>query len=174
MLKHSRALVERRNQRHGRRRFYAPRIKWSKWLYSGGAEDEALPTPARKANREGKSDALDDDDDEAVSLDSERPLIAKHSKDDIENNDDLQTPHEGTANEHGLASNLLGFKGIAFPRKISFTLQLRGQAADVLEWIQSSEDVLYAAKLAVALFLVLWPAFVASWNTWYSLNRGCT
>lgn len=35
-----------------------------------------------------------------------------------------------------------------------------------------SEDVLYAIKLTVAVFLVTWPAFIHHWNTWYSLNRG--
>ena len=54
----------------------------------------------------------------------------------------------------------------------TLSLRLRGQAADILEWIQHSEDLLYAMKLGFAVYLVLWPAFVASWNTWYSLNRG--
>jgi hypothetical protein len=35
-----------------------------------------------------------------------------------------------------------------------------------------SDDVLYAIKLTVAVFLVTWPAFLHHWNSWYSLNRG--
>jgi uncharacterized membrane protein YccC len=42
----------------------------------------------------------------------------------------------------------------------------------VIEYLVGSEDVLYAIKLTVAVFLVTWPAFLHHWNSWYSLNRG--
>jgi len=173
MLRHSRELVDRHNQRGGRRRVYAPHIKWSKWLYSGGAEDEAMPTPARKANRESSSDALDDDEDGANSSDSKRSLLGERSQDDIENNAESKETFADGAQKQALKSKSSTSKGTTPYENQSFSLRLRGQAADASEWIRSSEDVLYAMKLAVALFLVLWPAFVASWNTWYSLNRGC-
>src|ERR1700735_4440430 len=35
MLEHSRDLVDQCQRRKSRRRFYAPQIKWQKWLYSG-------------------------------------------------------------------------------------------------------------------------------------------
>lgn len=167
MLKHSRELVERRQQRNGRRRLYAPRIKWSNWLYTGSAEDEAMPTPARKANQEGNMN--EDDEDDGISVNSTRSLYDSRKQGDLEKDaaaeDQLnQAPKERLTRKKsqlGTATSSV---------KISRTLRLRGQAADTLEWIQHSEDLLYAIKLGVAVFLVLWPAFI--WNTWYSLNRG--
>ena len=165
MLKHSRELVERRQGRNGRRRIYAPRIKWSRWLYTGGEEDEALPNSGRKDNRKGASDEREDDDDDEESLNSKRGLLAH--QEDLEKNLVSQEIKEETKRQRAK-------KGAqSYERqKISKSLRLRGQAADTLEWIQQSEDLLYAMKLSFAVFLVLWPAFVASWNTWYSLNRG--
>ncbi len=167
MLKHSRELVGRRQQRNGRRRIYAPHIKWSKWLYTGGEEDEALPNNGRKDNRKGASDAHedDDDDDDAGSLDSKRSLLAHQG--DLEKNPITREIKEG-AKKQEMESSAQDSERQRTPQ----SLRLRGQAADVLEWIQHSEDVLYAMKLGIAVFLVLWPAFVASWNIWFSLNRG--
>ncbi len=51
-------------------------------------------------------------------------------------------------------------------------LWLRRLAADVIEDALDSEDLAYALKLTVAVFLVSFPAFVASWNSWYSAARG--
>ena len=164
MLKHSRELVERRQQRNGRRRIYAPHIKWSNWLYTGGEEDEALPNSGRKGNRQGASEEREDDEDDAESLNSKKSLLA----------------HEGDLEKNAGTPKVLQPKR---PEKVSkaqdsereetpYSLCLRGQAADAVEWIQHSDDLLYAMKLGVAVFLVLWPAFVDSWNTWYSLNRG--
>lgn len=173
MLKHSRDLVQRRQQRNGRHRLYAPRINWSNWLYTGGDEVEALPSSGRKANRQGNSDELADDESETESLDSKRNILAAQKQEDPEN---------------GMTSDAASLRSAAKPAKEStesklrdvengrgsesLVLCLRRQAADALEWIQNSEDLLYAVKLSTAVFLVVWPAFVASWNTWYSLNRG--
>lgn len=172
MLKHSRELVERRQQRNGRRRLYAPRIKWSNWLYTGAAEDESMPTPARKANREGNANEHEDDDDEddAGSLNSKKNSRDSRKQEDVEKdaaaeNQDAEAPTPVIARKSPS-------KTTEPNNKRSRTMRLRGQAADTLEWIQHSEDLLYAIKLGVAVFLVLWPAFIASWNTWYSLNRG--
>lgn len=175
MLSHARELVDRRNQRHGRRRIYAPRIKWAMWLYSGAAEDEAMPTYARKANREGGSGGYDDDDDEDRSdfVGSKQRLIKNRDDKDVERSAQLHMPDRKQTRAKALKSKMSASQTIATSKRPIFTLRLRGQAADVLEWIQNSEDVLYAMKLTVALFLVLWPAFVASWNSWFSFNRGC-
>ncbi|KAF6224387.1 hypothetical protein HO133_010964 [Letharia lupina] len=165
MLKHSRELVGRRQQRNGRRRIYAPHIKWSNWLYTGGEEDEALPNSGRKGNRQGASDEREDDEDDAESLNSKKGLLAHPG--DLEKN--ALTPEvKEDAKQRERESRARDFER----QEIPYSLRLRGQAADALEWIQHSEDLLYAMKLGVAVFLVLWPAFVASWNTWYSLDRG--
>lgn len=160
MLKHSRSLVLQAEARHGRRRFYAPRIKWSKWLYSGGEEDEALPATGRKPNRKGEEDEKADDEDDADHPDFKETLIKPLAR-----AKDLETGKGTGVDPPRLAGRLSTSQ--------SRSLQIRGKLADVLEWAQTSDDLLYAFKLAVAVMMVTWPAFVARWNTWYSLNRGC-
>jgi len=175
MLKHSRDLVQRRQQRHGRLRVYAPHIKWSNWLYTGGEEHEALPAKGRKANRQGASNDDADDDDDTSSLHSRRSLLAKaREHEDLERNASSATDAGAGAESPNLKSGVLNERDTK--KKVDplpLSLRLRGKAADVLEWLQSSEDVLYALKLAFAVLLVSWPGLVASWNNWYSLNRGC-
>ncbi|KAM4056864.1 fusaric acid resistance protein-like domain-containing protein [Hirsutella rhossiliensis] len=51
-------------------------------------------------------------------------------------------------------------------------MRMRAKAADAMEWAQGSDDVDYALKLAIAVFLVTWPALVASWTSWYADVRG--
>ena len=165
MLKHSRELVGRRQQRNGRRRIYAPHIKWSNWLYTGGEEDEALPNSGRRDNRKGVSDRDEDDNDDIESLNSKQSLLAYQQ--DLEKNPDTRE-FTKEAEKQEEKSRVQYSKRQATPR----SLRLRGQAADAVEWIQHSEDLSYAMKLGFAVFLVLWPAFAAAWNTWYSLNRG--
>lgn len=166
MLKHSRELVERRQNRHERRRIYAPRINWSNWLSTGNQEEEALPASGRQAARRGASDEEAEDDEE------NEILIQYKKKGDLEREAgiDEQRAHERLGplklekdkRERG-----------AVPEPKSLSLRVRGRLADVLEWAQESDDLQYAIKLSVAVFLVTWPAFIAKWNTWYSLNRGC-
>ena len=165
MLKSSRELVERRQRRNGRRRIYAPRIKWSNWLYTGGEEDEALPNSGRKGNRRGASNEREGDEDDVESLNSKKSLLA-HQEDPEKNAVIPKVKEKANKTENKVTIR-------KFERQeTSYSLRLRGQVADALEWMQHSDDLLYAMKLGVAVFLVLWPAFVASWNTWYSLNRG--
>lgn len=165
MLKSSRELIERRQRQNGRRRIYAPRIKWSNWLYTGGEEDEALPNSGRKGNRRGASDEREGDEDDIESLNSKKSLLAH--QEDLEKNAVIPEVKEKADKRENKETFRKGEH-----QEISYALRLRGQVADALEWMQHSDDLLYAMKLGVAVFLVLWPAFVASWNTWYSLNRG--
>ena len=51
-------------------------------------------------------------------------------------------------------------------------MTVRACTADAIEWAQDSDDLHYAVKLAMAVFLVTWPALVASWNAWYTEVRG--
>lgn len=133
-----------------------------------------MPTHARKVNREGGSSLLDDDDeDEALSVGSKRRLIDGHHDDDVEHSAQLHTPKEAAVKVKLPKPKLSASRTTATSKGTTTSMRLRGQAADALEWVQNSEDVLYATKLTVALFLVLWPAFVASWNAWFSFNRGC-
>lgn len=174
MLKHSRQLVLQREQRHGRRRIYAPRISWVTWLYSGGGEDEALPASGSKANRQGASNEDADDEGDADAANSKENLLATQKNGDLEKTAGLD---DGTTSLEKKATaspgNEPAKKHYIRQEPTSRWLRFRGQLADSLEWLQDSDDVLYAVKITIAVFLVVWPALISSWNTWYSLNRGC-
>ena len=172
MLKHARDLVESRHQRRDKRRIYAPRIKWSKWLYTGGEEDEALPTAGRKENRKGASDDHLDDEVDTDSINSKKTPLSAQQADDVEKIGAGKTNKAKQQMKHDVKRIAITDKPATHQETTTMLLRLRSRAADVVEWTQDSDDLLYAMKLAVAVFLVLWPAFVASWNTWYSLNRG--
>ncbi|KAL9019386.1 MAG: hypothetical protein Q9185_003372 [Variospora sp. 1 TL-2023] len=162
MLKHSKFLVLQRQSMHNRRRFYAPRIKWSKWLYSGGEEDEVLPATGRKSNKKAENDEKADDEDDMYHHRCKDNLIATSDrKADLEAGKSPGSSRTRFAGPYLLPSSYH-----------QHTLRIRGALADSLEWAQNSDDLLYAFKLTVTVFLVTWPAFIASWNTWYSLNRG--
>jgi len=49
---------------------------------------------------------------------------------------------------------------------------VRGTLADIVEYMLSSEDVAFALKFAVAVYLVTFPAFVKEMNGWYNSVRG--
>ena len=194
MLMHARTLVEKRIDRHGRRRIYAPHIHWRKWLYTGG-EDEALPASGRKAARQGSTDG--DVEDEGDFNDSKENLIKRPQ--DVEQSNTFRNEADRSSairreggsmsgassssegadrwSRSALASCFVrrksqnGRPDVGFAPS-SLTLRLRGRLADATEWLKHSEDAHYAIKLAAAGFLVTWPAFVPSLNLWYSLNRG--
>ncbi|RFU30578.1 hypothetical protein B7463_g5800, partial [Scytalidium lignicola] len=163
MLKHSRVLAEKRQAHHGRRRIYLPKIKWRKWLMSGGEEDMlALPGTARKDARTGQRREDDDDDDDGSPSNETTNLVGAR---DVESN--LQgSPTVNPPSKKHIVQEATGDK------KPSFVSQLRNGLADFAEYLVGSEDVRYALKLTIAVFLVTWPAFLHQWNAWYSLNRG--
>ncbi|KAL8842908.1 MAG: hypothetical protein Q9170_000312 [Blastenia crenularia] len=167
ILRCSRSLVLQRQSRHEHRRFYAPRIRWSKWLYSGGAEDEALPAVGRKHHRMGEVDDKADDEPGMYPSDSEENLVKS-----VPRKRDLEV---GPSRDLPKLAELPSQTTVASegpPRLLKGTTRLRGILADGLEWVQNSDDLLYAFKLSAAVMLVTWPAFVARWNGWFSLNRG--
>lgn len=160
MLRHSRVLVERRQERHGRKRIYLPQINWRKWLQSGGEADMlALPDSARKDARTGNK--IDDDADDGASIDSGETLLAKKDVESAMPNKEPVVQSPKIANET-----------VRRKKKGSRMLRLRNTLADTIEYLVGSDDISYAIKLTVAVFLVTWPAFLVQWNTWYSLNRG--
>ena len=163
MLKHSRELVEKRQARHGRRRIYAPRINWRKWLVSGGEEDMlALPENGRKDVRTGTMREDPQDDDPSTSNES---LLKKRDVESAPRRESLAPPVTLQAKQAAATKDEKQEKG-------SLTHRLRNGLADTIEYLVGSEDVLYAIKLTIAAFLVTWPAFLHQWNAWYSLNRG--
>jgi hypothetical protein len=163
MLNHARILVEKRQARHDRRRLYAPRINWQKWLASGGEEDAlALPEQARKDARTGnKRDDNKDDDD---SITSKESLLEKK---DVES-----APPKESQSQSPPPAKDADQAATGKAEKSTMIHRLRNGLADTIEYLVGSDDVLYAIKLTIAVFLVTWPAFLHQWNAWYSLNRG--
>ncbi|OBT59417.1 hypothetical protein VE04_00606 [Pseudogymnoascus sp. 24MN13] len=166
MLKHSRELVEKRQERHEKRRLWAPRIHWRKWLTTGGEHDKlSLPEQGRKDKRLGKEDQQDEDkgphetrakvkktgDLEAGGQTAPAPAPAPAQKPPIPKVTKKVKPKE--------------------EEKSRFA-RLRIKLADFVDAVAASDDVEYAIKLTIAVLLVTWPAFVGKWNTWYYLNRG--
>jgi uncharacterized membrane protein YgaE (UPF0421/DUF939 family) len=163
MLRHSREIVEKRQARYGRRRLYAPRINWKKWLVSGGEEDMlALPENARKDARTGTMREDAQDDSPSTSNES---LLKKKDIESVPQKDSPSPPPT-------LQAKQAAAKNAEKQEKGSLTHWLRNSLADYIEYLVGSEDVLYAFKLTIAVFLVTWPAFLHQWNAWYSLNRG--
>ena len=161
MLRHSRVIVEKRHRRHGRRRLYAPKINWSKWLVSGGEEDMlALPESGRKEARSGNKN--EDAGDENSTTTSKESLLKGR---------DVESASPPSPQPAMRASRSMK-KTKETPEKPSFIQYLRNGLADTIEFLVGSEDVSYALKLTIAVCLVTWPAFLHQWNEWYSLNRG--
>lgn len=173
MLKSSRNLVFDYQQRRGHRRVYAPRIKWSKWFYTGGEEEEALPANSRKAIRQGVSDEGDEDVNNADITNETKGLLGLRQNRDLENTGGFdQSGIEITKLSEPFRKTSPATRGQQLSEPSSSWMHLRSEIANILEWVQYSDDILYATKLTTAVFLVLWPAFVPSWSSWYSLNRG--
>ncbi|KKY16868.1 putative uncharacterized membrane protein [Phaeomoniella chlamydospora] len=166
MLDHSRYLVDAAQTRRGRRRLYAPRISWRKWLRTGGGEDQntqetTTPNSLQSSVREKATEddvESDDDDDE---MDKE-PLNA--SDGDPEARRSRFTAPRNIKRAKSLTPRL--------KQKAPISKRIRANIADIFEGIQYSADVQYALKVTIACFLVLWPAFVAPWNAWFSTQRG--
>ncbi|KAK2630622.1 hypothetical protein QTJ16_001442 [Diplocarpon rosae] len=162
MLHHSRLLVEKRQARHGRSRLYVPSINWRKWLVSGG-EDEpfALPENARKDARTGKLRNDSQNDEESIT-----------SQGTLGNRKDVESAHKHSPSWSPESDPTSREASKHRSQKRGLMHRLRNCLADILEYFAGSEDVLYAVKLTVAVFLVTWPAFLYKWNRWYHLNRG--
>ena len=161
MLESSRILVEKYHARHGKPRIYTPRIKWREWLASGGEQDAfVMPEYAKKDVRTGKKEE-DPDDSLSSPFSSQQNLVGGVKEVDR----GRASPPKSSTGSTSRPSNIN-------PPTRSILLRSRNKVADFTESIAESEDVLYAVKLAIAVFLVIWPAFVGQFNAWYSLNRG--
>lgn len=137
-----------------------------------------MSASSRKAIRQSKLDEHDDEGEDEESdteiSNSKESLLDSSKNKDLENMGDLQCdPAEIATTSQSAQKKNSRERERPSSKTISFWMHTRGRLADILEWVQQSDDVSYAFKLTVAVFLVLWPAFVASWNSWYSLNRGC-
>ncbi|KAK7418365.1 hypothetical protein QQX98_003985 [Neonectria punicea] len=171
MLRHVRHVVEQRKANNDKSTIWLPRhTSIRQWLATGGESDGlVLPESARKQVRRGKT---------APGL---KPKTQAHSS----THDNVT--RQKTMDEEGGLGQAEGEKPSSRvdaenketnaqkdkkTRNDGWVLKLRGKMADTLEWVQDSDDIAYALKLAIAVFLVSWPALVSSWNDWYSEVRG--
>ncbi|KAF7546501.1 hypothetical protein G7Z17_g8385 [Cylindrodendrum hubeiense] len=170
MLRHVRKVVEERKAKHDRSSLWLPRhTSIRQWLTTGGESDGlVLPEAARKEVRRGKVAPGSKPKTQAHSPNHEN--IARQRTTDEERgpgqaeNDKLPQRENTSSNKNEEKEDK--------PKAVGWVLKLRGKAADTLEWLQDSDDVAYALKLAIAVFSVSWPALVSSWNDWYSEVRG--
>ena len=173
ILEHSRQLILLHQERQGRRRIYLPRIRWSKWLYSGGEEDEALPAKGRKPAREGSNDYEDDEEADSPTR-SEDNLVGK-KKDDLEAAEGRDLGAESSSRRRTLTTGTKNRdKESSLPKTAlaSLITLSRGKLADFVDWVKESEDLAYALKLSIACMLVTFPALTPSLNYFYYVSRG--
>ena len=177
MLQHSRHLILLNQERRGKRRLYLPKIHWRKWLYSGGEEDESLPSKGRQPAREGSNDQEYEDDAKSAAGSEEN--LVREKKEDVESGrgknragDSASRPQPQTSD--GPTDNRPSHEQSASSRSVSnsLTMRIRGRLADVVDWLKDSEDVSYALKLTIACMLVTFPALIPNLNYFFYLSRG--
>ncbi|KAI1432811.1 hypothetical protein GGR50DRAFT_672215 [Xylaria sp. CBS 124048] len=159
ILRHTRTLVEMRQNRHDRRHLHWPRLSWKKWLVSGGEQDgNVLPENARKEARTGYGIVADGNGEDESADDGSAGL--PRSLPDEESNwsrvEELQ-PQAGQRS---------GIEARQRPPR-SNTLRIRGVAADAVEFFLRSDHLGFALKMTIAALLVTFPAFIPSLNNWY-------
>lgn len=169
MMRHVRNVVEQRQAQHDRSTIWLPRhSSIRQWLTSGGESDGmVLPESARKEVRRGKTTPGHKTQEKGNATSNES--LVKKSKDE----EDRPGPSmKGKAPVDPRKPAKLQKRKQPHPREGDTLARVRGSAADVIEWLRESDDVIYALKLAIAVFLVSWPALVSSWNGWYTEIRG--
>ncbi|KAM0488312.1 hypothetical protein ACHAP7_001304 [Fusarium lateritium] len=171
MLKHVRKNVEQRKARKNRVSLWFPQhTNIQQWLTSGGESDGfVLPQAARKQARRGKAPPGSKSKSHTQhEVEDGKPVPAKVP--DEERGIRFAEPEPQTEQRSAIESRQETERSDSMTT--SRLLKMRGKAADILEWIQDSEDLLYACKITVALLLLSWPALTSSCNAWYQSVRG--
>jgi hypothetical protein len=171
ILLYSRKLVEKR-QKHQRRRLYAPNIHWERWLYSGGDGNESQFARGHNAKMEARRSPTPNDsgaEDEADDTDTPDALSRR-----LEEARGLRRRRQRSAGGSPISTSSQRNNSPDEEVPSTRSLRIRGLLADAIEWMQHSEDLLYAFKLTIAALLVTWPGLVPSLNNFYSSNRGST
>lgn len=170
MLRRARDLVEERRRRNDRSRIWLPHYtSMRQWLSSAGEWDGAiLPSEARKSVRRGNDSKAPEADDEPQSTDHDHTNRQPDEETLFNNGSGEQAPRKRPLTKKA--------PKVTKPKRktehSNWLNKLRSTTADAIEWAQDSDDLDYALKLAIAVFLVSWPAFVTSWNAWYANIRG--
>lgn len=172
MVRHARELVDQRRKRNDKPRLWVPHYAdIRQWLATSGESDAmVLPESARKEVRTGKTSKPAPSPDSADSSTSEDPL--PWEKEDEENNRRSVGSDKAAKKQTLPLGQALAGKTKAESKGTKPANKLRALAADALEWAQHSDDLVYALKLAIAVFIVSWPSLVTSWRAWYGEVRG--
>ncbi|RSM00995.1 hypothetical protein CEP52_008793 [Fusarium oligoseptatum] len=166
--------VEERKARNDKSSVWFPKhINIRQWLTTGGEIDGlVLPETGRKEVRRGKAPPGSKARNQTHHKKNDEH-VEQPDPEDEEKGIRFAEPERSTTQETAPKKEETrpenDSKNESNESKI---LKFRGKAADALEWIQDSDDISYALKLALAVFSVSWPAFVASWNGWYAEVRG--
>lgn len=158
MAQHMRNLVETKQDKRNKLFVWLPTIvSIRQWLETSSDSDAVTPAEPTQAMN---------NTDEASPSASEAPtpggsVLGQHSR---VNSYDEEAPQAGAGTD---ADNQTSRASPA-----TWLQQQRQNAADAIEWVQKSSDLVYAAKLCIAVMLVSWPALVPSWNQWYTEVRG--
>lgn len=171
MLRHARSIIEQRKIRKDRSTIWFPKhINIRQWLTTGGETDGfVLPERARKEVRRGKAPpGLKKTQGQKLGDEKVTQRKPKDEEKAIGCEQDKQSKEQSVPQPKETTSKGQSTK----PDSPSRILKFRGKAADALEWLQDSDDLAYAFKLAIAFFLVSWPAFISPLNDWYYSVRG--
>ena len=185
MLKHARKLVEKRDARKGWRKIYLPKkMSWKKWLTLSGEEDaRTLPQNARKEARMGQGtkpackEGEDDDDGDDYEVVQINDRVRRKSK--VLGTLDEEAPSKpvpamstpGRRQERSKPKQKSKPEKQSLTRKTKFLTSCREHTTDFIESVQHSEHLGYSLKLALAVFLVSFPAFYEPWNAWYTSSH---
>lgn len=176
MLHHARYLVDKRQRHRDRSRLWLPQhTSLRQWLSTGGEHDAmVLPEAAKKAARTGKVSqsspvlaSTKSKNPPPYGKTKSRPAADEEARIGGGRSDDA----DGHDEKSGQPSRRSKHRQPDSAPEGWF-MKSRAWAADAIEWAQGSDDLHYALKLAMAVFLVTWPALVDSWNAWYTAVRG--
>ncbi|KAG6035745.1 hypothetical protein E4U40_001919 [Claviceps sp. LM458 group G5] len=173
MLRHARKLVEKRQRRHNRCRIWVPQLRdFRKWLATGGETDAAM-LPEQKlrviSSRDQQHDAPLHENDGDVSR-------AARDEESIPNRDQRERISDDSARrkkkEREKRAKDHRHRRRRPKDQASITKRVRAAAADTIKWVKNSNDFHYALKLAIAVFLVTWPALNTASSAWYFDVKG--
>ncbi|KAM0563234.1 hypothetical protein ACHAPJ_000952 [Fusarium lateritium] len=171
MLHHVRKTVEQRQARNDKASVWFPKhTNIRQWLTTGGESDGfVLPETARKEVRRGKAPPGTKSKSQTQHA-SANTKPTQPKGEDEEKGIRFAEPEPQARQE--AQNKEKQKKEMSDSKAGSRILKVRGKAADALEWAQDNDDLAYALKLTLAVLSLSWPAFVSSWNGWYSSVRG--
>lgn len=161
MLDTAKLLVQQRREAGTWRRLFLPRIRWRKWLNTGGEHDESIPVRDRRLMGQSTRSK-----DTLVKLNANTLRGSQKTRQDIEQQESPDPDSGHTINSNPQVTHRDG------STDIPITMRTRIALGALFDWIQDSDHLSYAFKLTIAAFLVSFPAFVPSLNSFYYERRG--